>query len=103
MMSPVGVPAAAATAATDEAAEAVLKWPPVLITTTPANIKYIKIMTKLTLHYGLITCYFMVKCIFFKFCSFFRVASLFAVGLDNRKVGADNRNRRGGANFSFKK
>ena len=53
MMSPVGVPAAAA-AATDEAVEAVLKWPPVLITTTPANIKYIKVMTKLTLHYGLI-------------------------------------------------
>ena len=52
MMSPVGVPAAAA--ATDEAAEAVLKWPPVLITTTPANIKYIKVMTKLTLHSGLI-------------------------------------------------
>ena len=52
MMSPVGVPAAAA--ATDEAAEAVLKWPPVLITTTPANIKYIKVMTKLTLHNGLI-------------------------------------------------
>ena len=42
MMSPVGVPAAAA--ATDEAVEAVLKWPPVLITTTPANIKYIKVM-----------------------------------------------------------
>ena len=53
MMSPVGVPAAAS-AATDEAVEAVLKWPPVLITTTPANIKYIKVMTKLTLHYGLI-------------------------------------------------
>ena len=52
MMSPVGVPAAAA--ATDEAAEAVLKWPPALITTTPANIKYIKVMTKLTLHNGLI-------------------------------------------------
>ena len=52
MMSPVGVPAAAA--ATDEAAEAVLKWPPVLITTTPANIKYIKVMTKLTLYNGLI-------------------------------------------------
>ena len=55
MMSPVGVPAAAAAAtATDEAAEAVLKWPPVLITTTPANIKYIKVMTKLTLTNGLI-------------------------------------------------
>ena len=54
-MSPVGVPAAAAaTAATDEAVEAVLKWPPVLITTTPANIKYIKVMTKLTLTNGLI-------------------------------------------------
>ena len=64
MMSPVGVPAAAAAAATDEAVEAVLKWPPVLITTTPANIKYIKVMTKLTLHYGLITGYFLVKCLF---------------------------------------
>ena len=46
MMSPVGVPATAV--ATDEAVEAVLKWPPVLITTTPVNIKYIKVMTKLS-------------------------------------------------------